>query len=117
MSKSDKTSTFRPIAGWNEYVKVHYSVAHDALWWWKLYNKPKTGAIYHRMRSTKAQFKYTLRFVRKSEEMHKADALASDLLNNDDDSFWKDVRMLSSFDSIQNNIIDGVSGESNITNL
>ena len=25
MSKSDKTSTFGPIAGWNEYVKEHYS--------------------------------------------------------------------------------------------
>ena len=34
------------------------------------------------MRSTKAQLKYALRSVRKSEEMIKADALASDLLNN-----------------------------------
>ena len=41
MSKSDKTSTFRPIAGWNDYLKEHYSVAQDALWWWKLYNRPK----------------------------------------------------------------------------
>ena len=24
MSKSDKTSTFHPIAGWSEYVKEHY---------------------------------------------------------------------------------------------
>ena len=94
------------------YVKEHYSIVQDALWLWKLYNKPKTGAIYHRMRSTKAQFKYALRSVRKSEEMIKADALASDY-----DSFWKDVRKLNSCDSIQSNIIDGVSGESNITNL
>ena len=86
MYKSDKTSTFRPIAEWNKYVKVHYSITQDALWWWKLYNKPKTGAIYQRMRSTKAQFKYALRSVRKSEEMFKAYALASDVLNNDYDS-------------------------------
>ena len=46
------------------------------------------------MRITKAQFKYALRSVRKSEEMIKADALASDLLNNDYDSFWKDVMKL-----------------------
>ena len=101
----------------NEYVKKHYSIAQDALWWWKLYNKPKTGAIYHRMRSTKAQFKYALRSVRKSEEMIKADALASNLLNNDYDSYWKDVRMLNSCDSMQSNIIAGVSGESNVINL
>ena len=87
MHKSDRNSTFRPIAGWNEYVKEHYSIAQDALWWWKFYNKPKTGAIYHIMGSTKAQFKYALRSVRKSEEMIKAGALASDLLNNDYDSF------------------------------
>ena len=54
MSKSDKTFTFRAIAGWNEYVKEHYSIAQNAFWWWKLYNKPKIGAIYHKMRSTKA---------------------------------------------------------------
>ena len=59
-------------------MKEHYSIAQDALWWWKLYNKPKTGAIYHRMRSTKVQFQYALRSVRKSEEMIKADALLSD---------------------------------------
>ena len=45
----------------------------------------------------------------------KADALASDLMNNDYDSFWKDVRKLNGCDSIQSNIIDGVSGESNNT--
>ena len=50
MSKSDKTSAFCLIAGYNEYVKEHYFIAQDALWWWMLYNKPKTGAIYHRMR-------------------------------------------------------------------
>ena len=69
------------------------------------------------MRSTKTQFKYALRSVRKSEEMIKADALASVLLNNDYDSFWKDVKKVNSCDSIQYNIIEGVSGESNITSL
>ena len=43
--------------------------------------------------------------------MIKADALASDLLNNDYDSFCKDVRKLNSCDSIQSIIIYGVSGD------
>ena len=74
------------------------------MWWCKLYDdKPKTGAIYYKMRITKAQFIYALRSARKSEEMIKADALASDLLNNDYDSFWKDVMKLNSCDSIQSN--------------
>ena len=33
MSNIVKNSSFRPIAGWNEYVKEHYSIAQDALWW------------------------------------------------------------------------------------
>ena len=27
MSHADKNSSFRPVAGWNEYVKEHYSIA------------------------------------------------------------------------------------------
>ena len=69
------------------------------------------------MRSSKSRFKYALRSVRKSEEMIRADAMASDLLNNDQDSFWKEVKKLNSCKSILTNIIDGISGESNITNL
>ena len=35
MSHTDKNSSFRPVAGWNEYVKEHHSIAQDALWLWK----------------------------------------------------------------------------------
>ena len=117
MSHTDKNSSFRTVAGWNEYVKEHYSIAQDALWLWKYHNKPNNGAIYHNMRSSKSIFKYALRSVRKSEEMIRADAMASDLLNNDQDSFWKEVKKLNSCKSILTNMIDGISGESNITNL
>ena len=33
MSNIVKNSSFRLIAGWNEYVKEHYSISQDALWW------------------------------------------------------------------------------------
>ena len=36
---------------------------------------------------------------------------------NDQDSFWKEVKKLNSCKSILTNIIDGISEESNITNL
>ena len=47
------------------------------------------GVIYHDMKSSKSRFKYALRSVRRSEELIGADAMTSDLLNNDQDSFWK----------------------------
>ena len=49
--------------------------------------------------------------------MIKADAMASDLLNNDYDSFWKDVRKPNSWKSIQFYIIDGISDDSNIISV
>ena len=68
------------------------------------------------MRSSKSRFKYALRSVR-SKELIRADAMASDFLNNDQDLFWKEVKKLNSYKSILTNIIDGISGDSNITNL
>ena len=41
------------------------------------------------MRSSKSRFKFALRSVRGSEELIRADAMASDLLNNDQDSFFE----------------------------
>ena len=117
MSHTDMNSSFRPVAGWNEYVKEHYSIAQDALWWWKYHNKTNNGAIYHNMRSSKFRFKNAPRSVRKSEEMIRADAIGSDLLNNYQDLFWKEVKELNSCKSILTKIIDGISGEFNITNL
>ena len=115
MSNIVKSLSFRPIAGWNEYVKEHYSVAQDALWWRKFHNKSINGAIYHNMRSSKSRFKYALRAVKRSEEAIRADAIAANLLNTDYDSFWTDVKKLNSSNSITSNLIDGTSGESNIT--
>ena len=60
------------------------------------------------MRSSKSRFKYALRSVRKSKEMIRADAVASDLLNNDQDSFWKEEKKLNSCKSILTNVIDGI---------
>ena len=67
------------------------------------------------MRSSKSRFKYALRAVKRSEEAIRADAMVSNLLNND--SFWTDVKKLNSSNAIISYLIDGTSGESNITNL
>ena len=50
--------------------------------------------------------------------MIEADAMASDLLNSNYDFLGgKNVRKLNSCKPIQSNIIDGISGESNITSF
>ena len=66
------------------------------------------------MRKTRAHFKYALRFVKKQEETVKADALARDLCDKDVDDFWKVVYKMNFNNTVQANVIDGITGQNNI---
>ena len=66
------------------------------------------------MRKTSPHFKYALRFVKKQEETAKADALARDLSDKDVDGFWKTMHKMNSHNTVQANVIDGVTGQDNI---
>ena len=103
------------VPGCNEYVKEHHLHAKDALWWWNLSKKPRLGPLYETMRTTRAQFKYALRFVKKQEDSARADSLARDLYDNDVDSFWKAMPKMNSCNNVQANVIDGITGQENIT--
>ena len=107
-------SKFEAIPGWNNYVKEHLAVARDALWWWKFYSRPRQGPIYHSMKSDRARFKYALRAAKRAEETTCADALANDLCENDNDSFWKGVSKINQTSNVIASSIDGISGECNI---
>ena len=91
MSNADKNSPFRQVAGWNEYVRKHYIIAEDALWWWKYNNKPNNGC-----------------YLTQHEKLwHRTSSR----------SFWTQVKKLNSCKSILTNVIDGISGESNVVKL
>ena len=106
------------VPGWNEYVKEHHLHAKDALEWWNLNNRPQYGPIYDSiyiyMRTSKAHFKYVLRFIKNQEETAQADALARDLIDKDVDNFWKTVYKMNTSSNIQANVIDGITGPDNI---
>ena len=53
-------------------------IARDAFHWWTLNNRPRHGQIYHSRRTSRAQFKYALRYAKSIEETARADSLASD---------------------------------------
>ena len=108
-------SKFKAIPGWNDYVKEHHAVARDALWWWKFYNNPRQGPIYHDMKSARARFKYALRATKRAEETARADALANELCENDNDGFWKGVSKINQTSNVIASSIDGISGECNIS--
>ena len=68
------------------------------------------------MRTSRARFKYALRFTRNIEDTARADSLAKDLSVRTIDGFWDNVRKLNSGNTFQANTIDGVSGETDISN-
>ena len=68
-------------------VKDNHAVARDPFWFWNLYERPNQGQLYHSMRSSRAHFKYTLKFAKRVEDTAKADALAKDLGGQKHDDF------------------------------
>ena len=84
-------SNIRAIPGfWNEYVKEAHSEARDAFLLWQCNSKPGSCSICHRMKTTRARCKQCLKFCKSNEDRAKADALANNLLQKDNISFWKD---------------------------
>ena len=67
------------------------------------------------MRSSRARFKYALRFTKKIKDTARADSLAKDLSDGTVDDFWATVRKLNSGNTIQANTIEGFSGETDIS--
>ena len=76
--------------------------------------KPRHGPIYEAMKTTKVQFKYALRFVKKQEDTARADSLARDLNEYDVDSFWKYVHKMNACNNVQANVNDSITGHENI---
>ena len=115
ISSKPTQSKFKAIPGWNNYVKEHHAVARDVLWWWKFYNKPRQGPIYHSMKSARVRFKYALRAAKRAEEIARADALANNLCGNKYVGVWKNVSKINQTSSVIASSICCISGECNIS--
>ena len=66
------------------------------------------------MRTSRARFKYALRFTRSIGDTARADSLTKGLFDGTIDDFWGNVRKMNSGNAIQSNTIDGYSGEADI---
>ena len=68
------------------------------------------------MRTTRAHFRYALRFVKKQKDTATADSLACDLYENNIDGFWKAVPKMNVCNNVQANVINGITGQDSIAN-
>ena len=69
------------------------------------------------MRTSRAQFKYALRYAKSIEETARADSLASIFFAKNIDNVWSNVRRSTQSTTILSNCIDDVSGEVDISNF
>ena len=89
--ESGPNSKYKTIPGWNDYVKEAHEQAREAFILWQINNKPRNGPICDLMKTTRAQFKRSLRYCKANEDRTCADALAKRLLSRNNVDFWKYV--------------------------
>ena len=68
------------------------------------------------MRVCRARFKYALRYTKHIEDTARADALAINFCDYENNEFWKGVKKLNQCNNIQANCIEGKTGEKDIAN-
>ena len=115
----DKSNTVRKhvIPGWNEHVKDAHEAARSAFCMWRRLGKPRTGSVYEIMKRSRAVFKHVLRFCKQQEKKTKMNRLAESLFNNNQVTFWKEVRKQQNNKVVLSNCIDGASGSKNIVEM
>ena len=78
-----------------------YQLSRDAFILWSTNGKPKTGPLFHMMKSARAKFKCLVRQCKLKTNRKESGTLAQSLLQSDSRDFWKEIRKLTN----NNNII------------
>ena len=118
LSKMSAKKTKYNICGWYDFVKPLHSEAREAFLQWRANAKPRHGALFDKMKQSRARFKYALRSCKRDEERIQADNLANKLLQKDDKMFWKEVKKINaSGGKTLADCIDGVSGDQKICDM
>ena len=105
------------VPGWSSYVSHHKEVA---LYWhsrWSECGYPRHGYIAHMRRKTRASYHYAIMFIKKNNDFIIANKMAKELLKTHPTEFWNDVKKVKGVKFLYPNNVDGVNGESEISNL
>jgi hypothetical protein len=105
------------VPGWNEWVADAHATARNAYVVWRNAGKPRHGAAFDDMRTTRRIFKIAMRRCRSQEETLREEALARSLSQKDCKGFWKQISAMSSAKTPLPTSIDGHTGESAIASM
>ena len=82
------------IPGWNENVQHSKEIA---LFWrsiWLINNSSRQGVVADIMRRTRAKYPYCIREVKKNELLHKKQAMARSIAENNSRNLWTECRKI-----------------------
>ena len=68
-------------------------IARECLRCWCVHGCPKHGIIFDDMKTSRARFKYAVRYIDRNKDSIVADRMASNLLEKSTNDFWKDVNV------------------------
>ena len=102
---------------YNENVQHSKEIA---LFWrsiWLNNNSPRQGVVADIMRRTRAKYHYCIREVKKNELLHKKQAMARSIAENNSRNLWTECRKIRQKLANSPNCMDTVVGDKNITEL
>ena len=70
-----------------------HDIARESLSYWRVHGCPKHGIIFDDMKTSRARFKYAVRYIDRNKDSIVADRMASNLLEKNTNDFWKDVNV------------------------
>jgi hypothetical protein len=105
------------IPGWNQYVKPY---REQSIFWHNLWidvGKSKTGQIAQIMRSTRAKYHYSLRYIRKNQAYIKNNRLAESLLQKNQRDYWAEIKKVKGIHKKSAASMDGITDDEGIADL
>ena len=112
-----KNCRYRCQPGWSEFVADYYDASREAFLLWSANGKPRQGELFESMKTTRARFKYAMRFIKRNENSLRSDAIAKKFASVNPLSFWKEIRKTTAYKVPLPNNIDGVTGSTAIVEM
>jgi hypothetical protein len=111
-----KTRTYQQVPGWKDLCLEQHQQARDAFHLWVHNGKPKTGQIFHLMKTTKANFKHTVRQCKLKENIKESDLLAHKFLKCKPSDFWKEIKKINGKHT-KCSLPESVDGKTNLNDI
>ena len=99
-------------------VQPHRKVAHTCYTTWLCAGKPRQGAVFDKKMKSHARFRYAVRRVKRSKDLHKAQGLYNASLSGDIE-LMKELRKVKTGKGEMDDLpesVDGATGEREIAN-